>query len=81
MAGRLLGDHRFQPQHVVGAVIDGRAVCTAHIAREGAETVATIERIHELLEGDRLRWFTRAEALASGRVDCEECGRSLDGVG
>ena len=78
---RLLGDHRFQPQHVVGAMVDGRVVCPHHVALAGEDTVTTIERIESLVEQDRLRWYTRAAALANARFDCEVCGRCLDGLG
>jgi hypothetical protein len=78
---RLLRDPRFQPRHIVGAIVDGRVICTSHVSRRGEDTGATLRRIRALLEGDRLRWLTRASALASGKVDCEECGRSLDGLG
>ena len=78
---RLLTDPRFQPRHIVGAVVDGRVICTSHVSRRGEDTGATLQRIRALLEGDRLRWLTRSSALASGRIDCEECGRSLDGLG
>jgi hypothetical protein len=78
---RLLSDPRFQPQHIVGAVVDGRVICTSHVSRRGEDTAVTVQRVRELLEGDRLHWLTRASALASGSIDCEDCGRSLDGLG
>ena len=77
----LVRDPRFQPHRVVGAILDGRAVCVSHVASGGEDTAATVERIGALLEADRLRWLTRAEALASGRTDCEQCGGSLDSLG
>jgi hypothetical protein len=80
MSQPLLRDPRFQPQFIVGALLEGRVVCSSHIARAGEDTVATLERIRSL-RADRLRWFTRASAVESGRVDCEDCGQSLPGVG
>lgn len=77
----LVRDPRFQPDRVVGAVLDGRAICVSHVASAGEDATAAVERIGVLLEADRLRWLTRAEALASSRTDCEECGGSLDGLG
>ena len=74
-------DPRFQPNRVVGALLDGRALCVSHVAPAGEDTASAVERIGSLLEADRLRWLTRAEALASGQVDCQECGGSLDGLG
>jgi hypothetical protein len=81
MSEPLLRDPRFQPQHVVGALLDGRAICVSHVTPDGEDAKATLERIGALLEADRLRWLTRAEALVSGRVDCEQCGASLHGLG
>jgi len=49
--------------------------------RADEDTKAAIERIGALLEAGRLDWITRAQALASGRVDCERGGGSLDGLG
>ena len=76
-----LRDPRFQPEHVVGALLDGRAICVSHVNRPGEDTTATLERIGTLLEADRLDWLTWARALAAGRIDCEECGASLPGLG
>lgn len=81
MSEPLLRDPRYQPHRVVGALLDGRAICASHVTPAGEDTRATVERIGELLEAHRLAWLTRTEALASGRVDCEQCGESLDGLG
>jgi hypothetical protein len=43
--------------------------------------MATVGRIGALLEAERLAWLTRAQALASARVDREQCGGSFDGLG
>jgi hypothetical protein len=81
MSERLLRDPRFSPHHVVGALLDGRVLCSSHLHVAAEDTAATLERIRALLAADRLRWFTRGSAVQSGRVDCEECGHSLPGVG
>jgi hypothetical protein len=81
MSDRLLRDPRFQPSFIVGALLTGRVVCSSHIARAGEDSAVTLERIRSLLAADQLRWFTRASAVESGRVDCEDCGQSLPGVG
>ena len=77
----LLSDPRFQPTHIVGALLDGRPICMSHVGPRGEDTGVTLERIRSLLVRDRLRWLTRASALATGRIDCEQCGASLDGLG
>lgn len=81
MTERLLRDPRFQPDHVVGALVDGRAICVSHMTEPTEDTTTTLERIRASLKADRLGWLTRLEALASGRIDCEECGASLPGLG
>ncbi|MGH7748854.1 MAG: hypothetical protein ACREQ5_29445, partial [Candidatus Dormibacteria bacterium] len=65
----------------VGALLDGRVLCSSHLHVAAEDTAAILERIRSLLDADRLGWFTREAAVRSGRVDCEECGRSLPGLG
>jgi hypothetical protein len=77
---RLLRDPRFQPHHIVGALLDDRVICTAHLTAAGEDAATTLERIRVLLDADRLRW-TRGSAIAGGRVECEECGLPLPGLG
>jgi hypothetical protein len=81
MSERLLRDPRFRPQHIVGALLDGRVVCSSHLYAAAEDTAATLERIRDLLAAERLQWFTRGSAVASGRVDCEACGQPLPRVG
>ena len=76
-----LRDPRFQPEYVVGALLDGRAICVSHVIEAGEDTGTILERIGALLEADRLGWLTRSHALAAGRIDCQECGASLPGLG
>lgn len=49
--------------------------------RADEDTKASTERIGAVPEAGRLDWITRAQALASRRVDCERGGDSVDGLG
>jgi hypothetical protein len=52
---RLLRDPRFQPEHVVGALFDGRVICTAHLSTAAEDTAVTLERVRALPDELRQR--------------------------